>query len=674
MGYLERDESSRLLFQWRGLYYLPIDLMATSTYGRRVRFGAYLVDFRSAELFKHGIRIKLQDQPFQILTMLLESPGELVSREELRKKLWSEDTFVDFDAGLNAAVRRLRDALCESAETPRLIETLPRHGYRFIAQVEAVPDPKPPEELPLPTNPTVDLPLLQLVSPSTLEQVGPTRAEMARIWVWAVLLLVAGVLIVVLAATNWHSRFFSTRASTGIQSIAVLPLQDLSGDPSREYFADGMTDALITDLAQIKSLRVISRTSSMQFKGTKKRLPEIARELNVDALVEGTVVRSGSRVRINAQLIRADNEGHLWAQSYERSMSDVVGLQGEVATRIAAEIEANLTSQENVKLTKAKPVNPEAYEDYLKGEYFYSKETNEGFEKAIDYYQKSIDLDPNFAPAYVGLAEDYGFMAYTRRTAPAEAWNKSEILLTKALELDPNSSLAHMLVGMTKLQYHCDRPGAEKEIQRALELNPADMDAVDYHSYYLLEVGRTDEAIAEKKKVLEHNPVSVGTSTELGLYFLSAGRYDEAIQQLQKALELDPNFPPALTRLGLAYEGQQKYDQAVVWIKKALALEQSPGRLGHLGDVYARWGKKEAALEVIEELKKMAEQRYVPPNMIALIYARLGQNEKALSYLEKATKEDGPPLSDSGFDSLRTDPRFKVLEARLVNHASCAAY
>jgi TolB-like protein/DNA-binding winged helix-turn-helix (wHTH) protein/Flp pilus assembly protein TadD len=651
-----------------------LSYMLTSTYGRRARFGAYVVDFRSAELFKHGIRIKLQDQPFQILTILLESHGELVSREVLRKKLWAEDTYVDFDAGLNAAIRKLRDALCESAEAPRFIETLPRHGYRFIAQVEAVLEPERPKELTPPANPTMEISPPQSVSPFPVEEVRTRSAGMAANWTLAAFLFAAGILVVILTTTNWRSRFFSTRASTGIQSIAVLPLQDLSDDPSREYFADGMTDALITDLAQIKSLRVISRTSSMQFKGTKKRLPEIAKDLNVDALVEGTVVRSGSRVRINAQLIRADNEGHLWAQSYERSMSDVVGLQAEVATRIAAEIEANLTSQENAKLTKARAVNPEAYEDYLRGEYFYSKETNEGFEKAIDYYQKSIDLDPNFAPAYVGLAEDYGFMAYTRRTDPKEAWNKSEILLQKALELDPNSSLAHVLVGMTKLQYHCDRSGAEREIQRALELNPADMGAVDYHSYYLLEVGRTDEAIAEKKKVLEHDPVSVGTSAELGLYLLNAGRNEEAVQQLQKTLELDPNFPPALTRLGLAYEGQQKYEQAVMWIKKALVVEQVPGRLGRLGEVYARWGKKKEALEVIEELKKMGQQRYVPPNVIALIYARLGQNEEALSYIEKATREDSPSLSDSGFDNLRTNPRFKVLEARLVKHSHCAPY
>jgi TolB-like protein/DNA-binding winged helix-turn-helix (wHTH) protein/Tfp pilus assembly protein PilF len=648
--------------------------MLADIHRRKIRFAAFEVDFQSCELFKHGIRIRLQDQPFQILALLLERPGALVPREELRKKLWAEDTFVDFDAGVNAAIRRLRDALNDSADEPRYIETLPRHGYRFIAAVEPIPDAKPATELIPPTGPAAEILQPPLLSPSLIEETRATGARMARNWAWGISLLVAGVLAVILTTTNWRSRFFSTRASTGIQSLAVLPLQDLSDDPSREYFADGMTDALITDLAQIKSLRVISRTSSMQFKGTKKRLPEIANDLNVDALVEGTVVRSGNRVRINAQLIRADNEGHLWAQSYERSMSDVVGLQAEVATRIAAEIEANLTSQENAKLTKGRAVNPEAYEDYLRGKYFYSRETDEGFVKAIEYYQKSIDLDPNFAPAYVGLAENYGFMAYTRRIDPKEAWNKSEILLQKALELDPNSSLAHVLVGMIKLQYHCDRSGAEKEIQRALELNPADMDAVDYHSYYLLEVGRTDEAIAEKKKVLEHDPVSVGTSAELGLYLLNAGRYEEAVQQLQKTLELDPNYPPALTRLGLAYEGQQKYEQAVMWIKKALAVDQIPGRLGRLGEVYARWGKKGEALEVIEELKKMGQQRYVSPNVIALIYARLGQNEKALSYLEKAAREDSPSLSDSGFDNLRTDPRFKVLEARLVQHSHCAPY
>jgi TolB-like protein/DNA-binding winged helix-turn-helix (wHTH) protein/cytochrome c-type biogenesis protein CcmH/NrfG len=650
--------------------------MATASQTRRIRFGAFEVNLASSEVFKHGIRIKLQDQPFQVLTMLLERPGELIPREELRRKLWADDTFVDFDAGMNAAIRRLRDALNDSADQPRYIETLPRHGYRFIAETEkfyAEVDPAISTVSPLNSVPAAPN-LLGDASPRPQSAIAPVNKN--RLWfrLPTVAIMAGLILLLGLSIVTWRHRIFRTHASPPIQSIAVLPLQNLSGDPSQEYFADGMTDALITDLAQIKSLRVISRTSSMQFKETKKTLPEIGRELGVDALVEGTVLRSGSRVRINAQLIRADSDRHLWAHSYERSMDDVVALQAEVATRVATEIEANLTSLEKARLMKANAVNPEAYEDYLRGAYFYSKETDEGFAKAIEYYQKAVDLDPSFSPAYVGLAETYGFMAYTRRADPAEAWNKSEKLLAKALELDPNSSLAHTLVGMTKLQYHCDRDGAEKELQRALELNPGDMGAVDYHSYYLLETGRMDEAITEKKKVLEHDPVSVGTSAELGLYFVEAGRYDEAIQQLQKTLELDPNFPPALARLAYAYAGKQKYEQAVISLKKAIALDNGPGKLGYLGDVYARWGRTQESLEIVEELKQMSKQRYVSPELIARIYARLGKKEMAFTYLAKATKVDSPSLSDPGFDSLRPDLRFKNLEARLTPEGECESF
>ena len=655
----------------------PITTVPVTSHGRRVSFGAYVADFHSGELFKHGIRIKVQDQPFQILAALLEFPGQLVTREQLHKKLWSDDTFVDFDAGLNAAIRKLRDTLSESAEEPRYIETLPRHGYRFIASVEAIPDPQPfisPHKrvetlmAKAETSPTPDgigeLP----------ERVGPGVWQLGRSGLWMALVLILGVLIAGMVITSRRSQFFSARASTEIQSIAVLPLQDLSGDSSQEYFAEGMTDALITDLAQIKSLRVISRRSSMQFKGTKKTSSEIGRELAVDAFVEGTVLRSGNRVRINVQLIRADNDRHLWAQSYDRSVSDVVALQAEVATRVATEIKASLTPQEKALLTKENTVSPDAYEDYLKGAFFFGKETDEGFAKASEYYQKAVDLDPGFAPAYIGLAETYGFMAYSRRADPVEAWNKSEAFLAKALELDPNSSLAHTLMGMVKFQYRCDRAGAEKELQRALDLNPGDMKAVDYRSYYLLGTGRVDEAIAAKKKVLERDPVSVVTGAELGMYFVDAGRYDDAIQQLQKTLELDPSFPPALTRLAYAYAEQQKYEQAAIFLKKAIALDKSPGKLGTLGDVYARWGKTQEALEVVEQLKEMSKKRYVSPEFMARIYARLGEKEKALAYLAKATKVDSPPLDDRVFDTLRSDPRFKNLEARLKPQADCGLF
>jgi TolB-like protein/Flp pilus assembly protein TadD len=463
--------------------------------------------------------------------------------------------------------------------------------------------------------------------------------------------------------------------SHNIKSLAVLPFENLSGDPAQDYLVEGISDALITDLTKLTSLRVISRTSSMQYKGAHKALPEIARELNIDATVLGSVARSGNRIRVNARVVEAASGQTLWAQDYDRDVQDVMKLQDELAGAVAKEVAGKLTSQEESRLVgRPQSVNPQAYEAYLKAEYFGGKETDEGFAKAIEYYQKSIDLDPSYADAYLGLANTYGFIAYQRRVDYAEGSVKAENLLAKALALDPQLSYAHALSGMIKFQFRCDRPGAEKELSRALELNPNDMAALDYHSYYLLELGRTDEAIAEKKRVLEYDPVSVGTSSELGLYYLIAGRNDGAIEQLQRTLELDPNYPSALTRLGRAYANQEKYDQAVVEIKRAIALDATPGRLGTLGEVYARWGKTEEALDAIQELKNVSNKRYVPPIFIAQIYALLGENDKALFWFEKVKKEDKPDTSDPAFDSLRSDPRFKAKEAMIKPDPACPTF
>ena len=484
---------------------------------------------------------------------------------------------------------------------------------------------------------------------------------------------------VVLAASRFNPRIRQWIAGTpsvgmshNIRSLAVLPFGNLTGDPAQDYLVEGMSDALITDLSKLTSLRVISRTSSMQYKGTHKALPEVARELNVDAAVLGSVTRSGNRIRVNAKLVEAASGQNLWVQDYDRDESGVLKLQNDLAAAVAREVAGKLTGKDQSRMAEGpQSVNPQAYESYLKAEYFSSKETDEGFEKAIEYYRKAIDLDPSFAAAYLGLGGTYGFMAYQRRLNYAEGSVKAENLLAKSLELDPNSSLAHALSGMIKFQFRCDRPGAERELNRALELNPNDMAALDYHSYYLLEMERTDEAITEKRRVLEHDPVAVGTSSELGLYYLAAGRNDEAIEQLQKTLELDPNYPSALTRLGRAYANKGEYDQAVKYIKKALAVDNTPGRLVQLGDVYARWGKTQEALDVIQELTSVLNKRYVSPSLIAGIYARLGEKGLALLWLERAKKQDRPELSDPDFDSLRSDPKFKVIEARLKPDKSC---
>jgi TolB-like protein/DNA-binding winged helix-turn-helix (wHTH) protein/Flp pilus assembly protein TadD len=638
--------------------------MATASQTRRIRFGVFEVDLGSSELFKHGIRLKLQDQPFQILTILLERPGVLVSREELRRKLWADDTFVDFDAGMNAAIRRLRDALNDSADQPRYVQTLPRHGYRFIAEVESVPG--------TPNQGLLDLPSDSTRSVSATAVPGAMVSR--RHWLVGFGLTAGMAVVITIGTVGWRHRLFDTHASSGIQSVAVLPLQNLSGDPSQDYFADGMTEALISDVAQIKSLRVISRTSSMHYKGTQEKLPQIAKELNVDAVVEGSVVRAGNRVRISAQLVEAPTDRHIWASAFERNMSDVLTLQDEVARAIASEVAANLAPQTKMPQKQARAVNPEAYEAYLKANYFSEKQSDEGFEKAKEYYEQSIHFDPTYAPAYVGLAEVFGWLAFTNRQPPADSWTKAESYLAKAFELDDAYSQAYVARGMVKLQFHCDSYGAEQDLTRAMELDPGNMSAVNYHSYYLLGIGRADDAVAEKRRVVARDPISVGTNAELGLYFLEIGRNDEAIEQLKKTLELDPNFAPAHMRLGLAYSSKGQFDKAVAEIKTGIALEKTPSRLETLGHVYVRSGRLQELPELIRELEDMSNKRYVSPSLIAGLYAQLGENDRALRWLEKARQSDDPHIDSPAFDSLRSSARFKALEARLKPPETCATF
>ena len=397
-------------------------MVSTTPQIRRIRFGAFDVDLVSNEIFKHGIRIKLQDQPFQILTVLLQRPGELILREELRRKLWADDTFVDFDAGMNAAIRRLRDALNDSADQPRYIETLPRHGYRFIAEVEAISEPAP---LTLAITPSAPTERVSFDDRSVAVPRDSTTVSSKTQWISGLGLTLALAMILTIRTSDWRHRLFATHASSNIQSIAVLPLRNLSGDPSQDYFADGMTEALITDLAQIESLRVISATSSMHYKGTQEGLPQIAKDLNADVVVEGVVVRSGDRVRIDAQLIRTDTDRHIWARSYDRKVNDVLSLQADVAQAIATEIEAKLTSGDQARLAaKKRIVDPKVYEAYLKGQYFSSRFNQKDLQKAVEYYEEAIHLDPQYAPAYAGLSEAY---------SKVEIWGEADEAVERAI-------------------------------------------------------------------------------------------------------------------------------------------------------------------------------------------------------------------------------------------------
>ena len=456
-----------------------------------------------------------------------------------------------------------------------------------------------------------------------------------------------------------------------IKSLAVVPLENLTQDSSQAYFVDGMTDALIANLTKLGALRVISRTSAMQYKGTHKTFRDIARELNVNAILAGTVSRSGDRVRISARLVDPASNRNLWAQDYDRDLQNILNLQSELALAVAREVAGKLTLKEQSGLSAgAKPVNPEAYEAYLKGRYFLNKWSPQGLEKAKEYFEESIKLDPLYALGFAGLAEYYGTAAFLGIKPPDE-YLKAEDLNRKALQLDPTTVEAYVGLGMIKFLYRCDPAGAESDLNKALELDPGSVYAHDYHSYYLLRIGRADEAIVEKKKVVESDPLAVEAVSELGMYLSSVGRNDEAMQQFHKALEIDPNHGATHARLSDAYMNKQQSNEALLELEKAAALNRAPMLLSRLGDLYARLGKKQEAQAMINELAEMSKRSHVSPIFIASIYARLGEKESALRWLEKAKESGDLDLSDSAFDTLRSDPRYKTLEERLKPAQSC---
>jgi eukaryotic-like serine/threonine-protein kinase len=489
-----------------------------------------------------------------------------------------------------------------------------------------------------------------------------------RTWPWLKLIIVAVLALAVIAGV-WllGSRFFLARPLSRISSIAVLPLENLSRDPEQEYFADGMTDALITDLSKIGSLRIISRTSVMQYKGVHKPLPEIARALNVDAVVEGSVVRSGNRVRITAQLIEATTDRHLWAESYERDLRDILDLQSEIARAIANEINVKLTPREQAGLVGSRPVDPEAHELYLRGRYYQEKRTQEGLQRAIVYFERAIEKDPNYALGHAALAASYIMLEDFSVLTPEEALPKARAAATKALEVDDNLTEAHAALGLVLI--HSYVPGgwetAEKELRRAVELNPGYTSAHHWYALCLLAEGRADDAVAEIKRALELDPLSLIINTNVGSILTLARRYDQAIEQQKKTLALNPSFPSAYWPLGVAYEQKGMFNEAIAEFQKAIALERSPTYVAGLGHAYAAAGRRGEAEKVLAELIKLSKQSYVPSYELAVVYTGLGSKDQALASLQIACDKQSGRLYflklDPRFDPLRPDPRFRDL-------------
>ena len=613
------------------------------------------IDLSRYELSLDGQRVKLERQPMELLILLVQRQNQLVSREEIIERLWGKDVFVDADRSINAAVRKIRSALRDDPAAPRYLETVVGKGYRFIGNLEIIPTP--PATVEAPPRGTTPEPVASGASRRILRAVP---------WLLLAGLVAAGIW----AALRWQPRRASQ--STQIHSIAVLPLANLSGDPSQEYFADGMTDELISDLSQISALRVISRTSVMQYKNARGSLRDIGKALNVDAVVEGTVERSGTRVRVGAQLIRASDDTHLWAKSYERDLGDVIALQDEVAAAIADEIRIKLLPAEKARLATAHAVNPDAYEAYLRGMYHIHKRTPADLEKGTTYFQRAVELDPNYALAYAGLADCYalrGSLLYMV-LAPQDAMPKSKAAALKALEIDSSLGEAYATLAYVETLYDWDWAKSEDDFRRAIALNPNYAQAHLWYAMHLAAMGRHDESIAEVKRAQELDPLSLIINTAHGLMLYFANRYDDAIVQFHKVLELDPDFFVARWQLGLVYEQKGMYAEARSEFEQARKLSpRNPAILGSLGEVDALSGRRKEALDALHQLTRLSKTEFVSPFVIALLETALGDRDQAFASLDKAYDRRDNYLIflkvDPAFRTMRPDARFQNLLQRI---------
>ena len=603
-------------------------------------FGPYRFD-ASHLLFRNGQLIALPPKATQTLRILVENHGRLVEKDDLMQEVWP-DTFVE-EANLALQISALRKVLQEESGNGSYIETVPRRGYRFVAKVIERPEPQ-----------------------TLTQQSLPPRAPMWHTRFAVVALTACVAVALVLALTIRRQK--PTASLSDIRSLAVLPLQNLSGDPSQEYLADGLTEELVTDLAQFHSLRVISRTSTMRYKQTQKSLPEIARELNVEGIVEGSVLRSGERVRIHIQLIRARDDVHIWANSYDGDIGDVFGLQRAAAQAVVHEIQVRLSPEEQERLNTVRLVNASAHEAYLKGRYVFSERTPESTAKSVAFFQEAVDKDPHYAAAYLALGEAYTVLAANTIAAPEDVVPKAKQAEHRALELDPGQGEAYAALAHLAFFYDRDLPAAESGFRRAIELSPND--AIAHHWYGVLLIGekRFDEAEHEFHSALETDPLSLVTAAGLANVYFYAGRYDQTIAEARKILEMNPNFPMAHDLIGMADEQKGTYEAAAVEYQKYFDLGGGGDAKMHLAHLYAVMGKQSEARKWLREVEHPANGEFASPYDIASVYAALGEKATALDWMERAYKGHAAMIAFAGVDPLlnplRSEPRFEALLQR----------
>ena len=606
---------------------------------RLVRFGTFEVDLPAGELRKSGVKLKLTGQPFQVLTILLERPGEVVTREELQKRLWP-DTFVDVDHNLNTAINKIREVLGDSAESPRFVETLPRRGYRFVAATGRFD--------------------------ATHSEARPVRTHRAGVQFAGLVVLsifVAAILLVGINVHGWRDHLLNLDAKPAIQSLAVLPLANLSKDPEQEYLADGMTEALITELGKLGHPRVISRQSIMQYRGSKKSLQDIAKELNVDALLEGEVERSDDRIRLSVHLSQVDPESQVWAREYKGDMQDVLGLRNEIARAVADEIHVKLTPQERAGFTKSPAADPRAQDDYLHGRYFLNRQTERDLETAINYYKSAIAKDSGYALPHAGLAEAYTALAnpWTPGHSPRETLGLAKSEALRALQLDPSLTEAHVELGWCLLQ-DWNWQEAEKEARLAISLNPSSASAHFLYSTSLSVTGRHDEAISELNDAIQADPLNPDYKHEMGWTLYRARRYNLAIAQFES---LDDN-----PGLGSVYLAEKIYPEAIAVFEKDIG--QSGRRsvsISLLAGAYGGAGKRNKARKLLDELTGISRNGYVSPFLLACSSLAVGERDQALTWIERGYQDRDQWTiflkTAAVMDPLRSEPRFQAVLQRM---------
>lgn len=651
------------------------------------RFGVFEADFDNRQLTKSGLRIRLQDQPFQLLALLVERQGVVVTREELKERLWPGNTFVEFDDGLNTAIKKLRAALGDLADNPRFVETVPRIGYRFVAPVSVSQVSIASAARPAVVTPTgeesADSMISAVAASGVTPQPGLPPADAVpvshrRFGLLAWLVALALVLLTTGIALRMRFKSPASAARPGsIQAIAVLPLLNVSADSAQEYFAEGMTDEIITDLAKLAGPRVISRTSAMQYKGTRKTIPEIARELHVGAVLEGSVERSGDRIRVRVQLIEASTDQHLWAETYDRQLSDVLLLEAELAQDIAGQIELRLTPQQQAHLAHNRTLNPQAFEDYLQGRHYWTMRTNESLTTAIEYFNRAIQEDPNDARGYAGLAQCYIVLPLLTRVSQAEAFPKARDAASKAVTLDDSLAEAHLSIAEVRLYQDWDFAGAEKEFKKALDLNPNYSTGHQWYGEFLSLMARHQEAIRELQAAVALDPLSAVIHLQFGNTLQQARQYDRALDQYREALKIDPKFSPPFDAIYWTYRRQGKFMESIPPMRTAVQVWDTKGDLIALVDqlpaVYSTGGRT----DYLRQCVKIHEHIGRPWLYLARDYADLGDRETALAALNKSYENRDTELLwlliDPELDPLRSDPRFQELVKKIGYSQSSSA-